>query len=533
MPVELHVDGQPVSVHDETLTLLDVLRDQLRIRSAKDGCAPQGQCGCCTVLVDGGPRVACVTPIRRVQGRQVTTLDGFEPAERARWADAFCATGASQCGFCTPGIIVRLAAEAAKAAPQPEQALLAHLCRCTGWRTIIDAFSVACGEPVAVAAPLGRRDVAAASRRAELEGHAPQQVGIDVVVGAAGFADDVAPAGALVAVSDLQGGWALGATVAEARRAAGKVQGRRSTVEHGPPLAVPDGTWARSLQTSWVDPAYVETDAAWCTPGGSAVGPLTNGGAFGGKLASPVGEVARRLADEQGRPVRVLWSREDAVRYGAKRPPMAAGLDPQSGRSAIQVARTPGIVDALRVGLGAFAERAAIVEVDVPGPPTSSSVRAAGWAEGVALRAALSGRCEPVQQPGGGVAEVTLASEGEERVVRVVVAAGDPLDEVVLRSYCIGAVHMALSWVTSERLTVAPDGTVEDLTVRSLGVLRALDMPPVQVMITPDPGPARPVSDAVFAATAAAVWAELGWPRMWPVAAAAATAGSLLRPAMR
>ena len=62
------LDGAGVTVPDDGRSLLDVLRDDLGVRSAKDGCSPQGQCGCCTVLVDGQPRVACVTPARRVAG---------------------------------------------------------------------------------------------------------------------------------------------------------------------------------------------------------------------------------------------------------------------------------------------------------------------------------------------------------------------------------------------------------------------------------------------------------------------------------
>ena len=92
------------------ISLLDALRDELGCRSVKDGCSPQGQCGCCTVWVDGAPRVACVTPIRRVAGRDVTTLEGLSDEQTARWSEAFVAHGASQCGFCTPGIVMRLAA---------------------------------------------------------------------------------------------------------------------------------------------------------------------------------------------------------------------------------------------------------------------------------------------------------------------------------------------------------------------------------------------------------------------------------------
>ena len=70
----------------------------------------------------------------------------------------------------------------------------------------------------------------------------------------------------------------------------------------------------------------MEPDASWCAPGGEPASPFGNGGAFGGKLRSPVAGDARRLADGHGRPVRVLWSREDVVRRGPKRPPVAAGI---------------------------------------------------------------------------------------------------------------------------------------------------------------------------------------------------------------
>src|SRR2546423_6998028 len=105
--VTFTLNGRPEVVPDDGWSLLDVLRERLGVRSAKDGCSPQGQCGCCTVLVDGQPRVACVTPLRRVAGREVTTLDGLDPELAAGWAARFTATGASQCGFCTPGIIMR------------------------------------------------------------------------------------------------------------------------------------------------------------------------------------------------------------------------------------------------------------------------------------------------------------------------------------------------------------------------------------------------------------------------------------------
>lgn len=505
--LQLRVNGRGVEVADPSSSLLDVLREQLGERSPKDGCSPQGQCGCCTVLVDGQPRVACVTPVRRVRGREITTPDRIDDART--WADALCATGGSQCGFCTPGIVTRLSALRAKDPDadhaKVEQALLAHLCRCTGWRTILDAWDAyGAGHPP--------RDLAAAAARATLEGHVPQRLDPQVALGDAGFADDTAPPGALVAVLDPEGRWTLGESVAAARAAAGTVQGRHTTAESAPPIPVPDGVWAVTLQTSWVEPAYLETDASWCEAGGTPADPAGNGGAFGGKASSPVPEAARRLADEHGVPVRALHRREDTVRLGAKRPPLAAGVR-ADGTGVVHVARTEGIADAIR----AVAPGLEVVEVDALGPPTSAAVRAAGWAEAVALLAALDppepdGWVGPVAQPGGGAAWARCGADG----IAVRVAAGDPLDEVALRSYSIGAAHQAASWVTSESLTVDGEGAVHDLTIRSFGVLRAVDTPPISVDVERGNGPAVPVSDAVFAAVAAAVWLHQGRPPSWP-----------------
>ncbi len=502
------VDGREVTVEDDGASLLEVLRDRLGSRSAKDGCSPQGQCGCCTVLVDGSPRVSCVTPARRVAGRAVTTLDGLDAAERDDWAERFCATGASQCGFCTPGIIVRLSGLRAKGVGPDdeaavERALAAHLCRCTGWRTIVEAYAATAAE---VAAAGAGRDLDAAAKRAELEGGVAQQVGPEVALGRAGFADDTAPVGALVAVRSPDGEWVVAETLTEARERSGKRQGRRTTAALGHPLEVPPGEWAATLRTTWVEPAYLEPDASWCAPGGTPVSPLANGGAFGGKATSEVGAVARRLADEHGRPVRVLLSREDTVRLGPKRPPVAGGAD-AAGRGVLRVARTPGI----EAAVAAVAPGLTIEQIDVHGPPTSLALRAAGWAEAAVLVAAATGATE-IRSPEGATAEAEVTPDG----LRVRVACGDPLDDVVLRSYCIGAAHMALGWVTSEGLVVDDEGEVHDLTVRSFGVLRASDMPPVEVEV--DPSASEPVngSDAVFAAVALAVWRHLGTPVPWP-----------------
>ena len=80
--IEFVLDGHSVHVPADAGSLLDALRDHLNVRTVKDGCSPQGQCGCCTVWVDGQARVACVTPVARVAGRQVTTLDGLPDAAK-------------------------------------------------------------------------------------------------------------------------------------------------------------------------------------------------------------------------------------------------------------------------------------------------------------------------------------------------------------------------------------------------------------------------------------------------------------------
>ncbi len=514
MTVALEVDGRQVEVAEDGASLLEVLRDRLGMRSVKDGCSPQGQCGCCTVLVDGAPRVACVTPARRVAGRRITTLEGMDPATRQRWADAFVATGASQCGFCTPGIIVRLAA-AAGGGPVPEdqatRCLLAHLCRCTGWRSVLDA---------AVRLPEDdpARDLEAAGRRAALEGGTAQRVGAGVALGGGGFADDLVPDGALTAVGDGHGGWAVGETLTEARLAAQKVQGRRSgtTVRH--PLDLPPGPWALTLRTTWVDPAYVELDASWCRPGGEPASPLGNGGAFGGKVSSPAPAAARMLADRYGRSVRVLLSREDAVRLGPKRPPIAAGLR-ADGSGIIRIARTPGIAQEV----AAMAPGLVVEEVDVTGPPTSAALRGAGWVEAAVLLAGLGAptgtpATASVTSPAGATAtaRVGVDDDGWPTSVEVTVRCGEPLDEVVLRSYVVGAAHMAMGWVLSEAIAVDDEGRPQDLTVRSFGVLRATETPPITVTIEADDRPPVNGSDAAFAAVAAALWIAQGRPPDWP-----------------
>jgi hypothetical protein len=300
----------------------------------------------------------------------------------------------------------------------------------------------------------------------------------------------------------------VGETLTEARRAAGKVQGRRTSVPLRWPLTVPDGDWQRVLSTTWVEPAYLEPDAAWCAPGGTPVGPLANGGAFGGKASSSLGRVARHLADRHGRPVRVLLSREDVTNLGSKRPPVAVGVR-ADGTGLMRIARTPGVAAAVH----AVAPGLVVEELDVPGPRTSCELRGSGWVEAAVVLSALCD-VDHVLSPDGALASAVVTADG---AVEVSVRCGRVLDEVVLRSYCVGAAHMALGWVRSEGLAVDEAGVVHDLTIRSYGVLRAVDTPPISVEIVHDEGPPVNGSEAVFAAVAAAAWRAAGHPPRWPL----------------
>jgi xanthine dehydrogenase small subunit len=487
------------------------------------------------VWVDDAPRVACVTPVRRIAGRRVTTVEGLPAAQRDRWASAFVAHGASQCGFCTPGIVMRLASlqGAGGAAPPTrrdiEGALRAHLCRCTGWQSIVEAAADALGLGPSSAGPVVRDPVLAAWR-AQVEGPAFQTSGATVVLGDGGFADDAAPPGALV---QLGADALLAPSMRAARAGRGRVQGRNSTVPLSHPVEVPAGEWALTLQTTWVEPAYVEPDASWCRPGGIPASPLANGGAFGGKRSSPVAARARELADETGEAVRVLWRREDVVRLGPKRPPLAVALRPD-GTGILRVGRTPGSADLapLSARLHDLCPGLRLEEVEVPGPPVAPGLRAAGWAEALAACHVLgagpgaegTGRAH-VTVPGAGSARVDVRTgEGERGRVVVDVWAGEVLCPVTLRSYALGAVHQALGMVWSEGIAVDDKGGPVDLTIRSFGILGARDMPEVVVRLHEEDRWPVNGSDAVYVATLAAAWAAEGLPARWPTRRAAVRA---------
>ncbi|MBK5267025.1 MAG: molybdopterin-dependent oxidoreductase [Acidimicrobiia bacterium] len=143
----LIVNGQPIEVGMHHPHLLAALREEVGITSAKDGCAPQGQCGCCTILLDGKAIQACLVSMEKAAGKEVLTLEGFDEDERDRLARGFAAKGALQCGFCTPGILVRAKALIDQKGQDLDRATIegrlgAHLCRCTGYVGIVEAIEL-------------------------------------------------------------------------------------------------------------------------------------------------------------------------------------------------------------------------------------------------------------------------------------------------------------------------------------------------------------------------------------------------------
>ena len=128
---------------DPEMPLLTFLRDTEGIISPKDGCAPQAACGCCAVDLNGKAVLACVTPMKKVEGSVVMTTEGLGEYRQKVFANAFVEKGGVQCGFCIPGMVMQSNALLNKN-PTPtrgdvEQALTPHLCRCTGYKKIVDA----------------------------------------------------------------------------------------------------------------------------------------------------------------------------------------------------------------------------------------------------------------------------------------------------------------------------------------------------------------------------------------------------------
>ncbi len=147
-PLRLKINGQPVETAcPPERILLDLLREDLNLTGTKRGC-DLGTCGCCTVWIDGRPRLSCLTLARLAEGRAVTTIEGVTPAAGLNPVQAaFVERGATQCGFCTPGFIMTATA-LLRDRPHPSrgeiiEAISGNLCRCTGYTKIIEAIEAA------------------------------------------------------------------------------------------------------------------------------------------------------------------------------------------------------------------------------------------------------------------------------------------------------------------------------------------------------------------------------------------------------
>jgi selenium-dependent xanthine dehydrogenase len=142
------LNGKSVTIpYESGMHFLDVLREDCGILSPKNGCAPEGACGCCAILVDGRPVLACLRKPEQMEGREVVTLEGIPEDMRRVLGEAFLMEGGVQCGFCIPGIVVRASLLVKQGRTDDREAITkaldGHVCRCTGYARIIDAIQTA------------------------------------------------------------------------------------------------------------------------------------------------------------------------------------------------------------------------------------------------------------------------------------------------------------------------------------------------------------------------------------------------------
>ena len=147
--ITLTVNGirHTVDIEEGRVTLLDVLRDKLELTGAKLGCGV-GQCGACTVILNGEAVTSCTVLARKVDGGEVLTVEGLSDGYSLHpIQEAFIESGAVQCGFCTPGLIMRtydlLTRNPRATEDEIREALEKHLCRCTGYESILEAVKLA------------------------------------------------------------------------------------------------------------------------------------------------------------------------------------------------------------------------------------------------------------------------------------------------------------------------------------------------------------------------------------------------------
>lgn len=143
--VSFVLNDQPIEINVEAdMLLVDLLRRTLDLTGTKESCR-EGECGACTIMIDGKPVSACLVPVCTLQGHKVITIEGLRENPLAKKVmQALAAFGASQCGYCTPGMVITglsiLQEGKCKTPAQVRQAIEGNLCRCTGYQKIVDAI---------------------------------------------------------------------------------------------------------------------------------------------------------------------------------------------------------------------------------------------------------------------------------------------------------------------------------------------------------------------------------------------------------
>ncbi|WP_187170589.1 selenium-dependent xanthine dehydrogenase [Salidesulfovibrio onnuriiensis] len=225
LTIRFNLNGMPVEfVGDPSVSLLTFLREEMNITSVKDGCSGQSACGACLVEVAGKAALSCSTPMGKIEGKEVTTLEGFPEKLRRILGRAFVAKGAVQCGFCTPGFLTRtkilLESNPDPTRDEVVKAVRPHLCRCTGYVKIVDAVLEA------AAALREGRDVPFETASG-IGVNSPKYAAVERALGTKPFVDDLRPEGLLHGVlkfSDHPRAKVLSIDVSEAEKAPGVVR---------------------------------------------------------------------------------------------------------------------------------------------------------------------------------------------------------------------------------------------------------------------------------------------------------------------
>ncbi len=256
--IELTLNGETTRFDgDEKTSLLSWLRNDRNLTAAKDGCSGQAACGACLVEVDGRPVLACATPMNKVAGKEVVTLEGVPEALRLSLGRAFVAKGAVQCGFCTPGFLTRtrllLAENPDPTREEVIKALRFHLCRCTGYVKIVDAV-------LAAAESLREGRDVSMEEAAGIGVSSPKFKAVDRATGKKPFVDDLYFAGMLFGAlkfSDHPRARVISIDVSRARQAegvkkvllAGDIPGHRNSglIVEDWPLMIKEGEITRYI----------------------------------------------------------------------------------------------------------------------------------------------------------------------------------------------------------------------------------------------------------------------------------------------